>query len=386
MVLRVCDQDQCMRPSESSIKVSKRGWINISKALSRLWPPKATHAQLWYDNETGLMAIAPAAANASGARMVTTGAGKAMRLTFIEALRFFGLMPAASVKLAAEWKNERVEAHWPAPWPRQEVSTTERMEPAARKERDPQISQICADSGKVAAEENSQSKPSPRDIAKTREMEAAEDFEDSVPPKPTAEELLDAKQIQKEFAIKPGYFYLLCSEGKFPRAVSKRGHACLWRRPDVEAWSVQRVHRRPVAVPAVSGTLSTPPEIPAGETMTMVQVAAFLEVSPSYLYRLRSAGKFPAEAGKRGRESFWSTPAIEAWVAKRQTPPPAKIETSPNPSPVGQPRCSNCAAAMRMREDGGICGQQASPRFAKRVLPRDSCSHHKPWRPKQHGM
>jgi len=379
-VLRFCENDNIMRASERSIKISPRGTIYLAKALGDHWPAEVKHARLGYDEEIGLLVVEPAAADTPGARTVTRGNKNEVRMQFSVSLRFFGLCPTESFKLSAQWIHGRIEVHWPPPWPRKEVLAPEgpeSTEPAERKGRDPQIP---ADSGKSDA----------RDLAKAAALEASLDFEDSIPPNtdgtPAAEVLLDAKEIQRKFAITQGYLYVLCSKGKFPKSVSNRGRALLWRRVDVETWAAQRVRPRPAVVPPpVSGPLSPPPEILTGKIMGMQQIADLMQVSPSYLYRLRSAGKLPAEMGKRGRESFWSQPVIEAWAEGQKTRARVKRADPPASSPVGQPRCSNCAAGVQMREDGGVCGNQTSPRFAKRVLPRDCCEQHKPWRPKSSG-
>lgn len=271
-----------MRSCERSIKISSRGSLYLTKAMSDSWPTGVKHARLGYDEETGLLVLEPAAVDTPGARTVTIGNKNEMRLQFSTALRFFGLLPTESIKLPAQWIHDRIEAILPGKGGKIPIAATGREAPSAKESGPPE---------------------SPRDLAKASAMEAAIEFEDAVTPATGI--LMNAKEIQKEFAFTQSYFYALCSKGKFPAHAEKRGKAFLWRRADVEAWALQRTTRRHVQ----------PEEVVAV-------------------------------------------------------------------SPVGQPRCSNCAASLRMHENGGLCGNQASKRFNSHVRPRDVCPEHKPWRPK----
>ena len=292
IVLRYCENDNVMRAGESSIKITPRGSLYVAQTLSDRWPADIKHARIGWDDETGLLVLEPAAVDTPGARTVTSAHKNQMRLRFITSLKFFGLLPLANIKLPAQWIHGRIEAIVPGHGAKVSIAAVIVETPAAKENRPAEL---------------------PRDLAKGVALEAAIEFEDSAPP--AAGLLLDAKEIQQEFGITQAYLYVLCSKGKFPKSVSKRGHAFLWRRADIEAWTAQRVRRRPGMPKPISGA-RTKPEIP------------------------------------------------------------------PDDSPVGQPRCSNCAAGLRMHENGGVCGNQASPRFANRVLPRDRCPEHKPWREK----
>jgi predicted DNA-binding transcriptional regulator AlpA len=231
------------------------------------------------------------------------------------------------------------------------------------------------------------------DAEKAEAMDRALDYEDAAPANPPSEapnppsgdhidpggqELIDTIGVASALRCSKAMVRLYAKRADFPKIVTKRGLAFLWRRSEIDAWIASRPVKR---------TQDRPAPEPIAESSDLLDaraVAALIGKSLGYLYVLISTGEFPVHTATSGQKHLWRKGVVEDWQRTRSAADRPKREQSTAATveshASGDPCCLNCqysrtipdAAECRCKKPGGLFENQVRS-------PRATCGGHKRW-------
>jgi predicted DNA-binding transcriptional regulator AlpA len=210
-------EGQSPLPGDKHIAISPQGYLYISATLGRDWPADSRYAQIGYDDQESIIVLSPIIDRPAGAAAVQDRCGRATRLNAKMALSHFGILPQQLLRLPADWSGKvvRIEVGLPKPTPEAVPNRS--------------------GTGGEREEQKANTDQPPR----TRSEVVGNSVENDPP---RQEDLLTAQEICDRYGIKSSTFYVLCSNGTFPKCLRKVKKRCYWERAVVEAWA--KTHSR----------------------------------------------------------------------------------------------------------------------------------------------
>jgi hypothetical protein len=278
------------------IMINKAGQVYINAGLMPSVPPGLDYWRIAYDAARRLLVLVPVEARMAGASRAVPQNGRkatsAVRISCLNALRSWGLVPRDSWKLAATWSaaENRVEVILPAE--------------------------------KTGSSEDRKSSPieakRTRNAEKAEALDAALAHEDALPEMADKKRYMTSLDICDRYHFSQGRLHQLKREG-FPLATQKEGRWSLYLRSEVEAWMAQRRGKR-LSQPAIKpeAAASAPPPIKAPPEGTGITAVAPRQCGTCCWHRLGQCIR-GAHAGTNTRDDF----LCPIYVRKRMGPPAA---------------------------------------------------------------